>query len=104
MIQNGGRIEPYKRRRLTKNKIKLGEYKKAFIETYNDLTLYLRIHSITAKIEEKIDIDEKQLKILTRLKVGLSLLHLQYEFGTSIFSTIDINKVTSVKTDESKET
>lgn len=88
------RVAPYKANRpLTSNLELREEYRVELVKTYNELLTSLK--AVTdVSLEDKIDIQNRIVGHLAKLKEVFGILKLDYPFEKSIHASIDIEKVT----------
>lgn len=90
------RITPYKSSRpLTENLQLRTEYKECIVRTYNDIVSYSYSSVSELSSQEKSDIQNRLVGLLSKLKECFNILKLNYEFDEYI-RAIDIDKVTEV--------
>lgn len=88
------RVEPYKTRRiLTSDNDLKKEYKEKLIEAYNEIINTISPTFNEHQLEEKLDIQNKIVGHLSKLKQAFSILKLEYSFSKNIFDTIDKTQV-----------
>lgn len=88
------RVAPYKANRpLTSNLELREEYRVELVKTYNELLTSLK--AVTdVSLEDKIDIQNRIVGHLAKLKEAFGILKLDYPFEKSIHALIDIENVT----------
>lgn len=93
------RVEVYKSRPLTENLPLRDEYKKALVETYNNLVDFLTDSISGLQLEESLIIRSKAAANLQRLKNLFAILQLNYPFEKDNLQHIDINNITQSQSD-----
>lgn len=100
------RVECYTRRKLTAN-IKLREeYRSELTRTYNEVTLFLHEIYLNASLETKIEIQNRQFELKTKLKRAFEVIRVSYNFTKQAFELIELNKIkenldeSEIETDE----
>lgn len=88
------RVEVYKNRELTKKESKKLDYKNSLVRTYNNLLYYLNSFTDKGSNNDQIEIQNRIVTILGRLKGCFQLLKLDYPYDTNIQALIDINNLT----------
>lgn len=88
------RVRCYRtRRKLTSNVTLRLEYRTELTRTYNAVTRFLHRNHLDGTFNEKIECQNRQIKLKNKLKEAFEILKVYYEFESLSFSLVDINKV-----------
>lgn len=88
------KIEPYSRRKLTKNESLRISYRTELTRTFNDSVAYLRLaYRRTSDPVEKYQLIEKTKYFREKAIKSFELLHLKYTLASDAFSFINLNEL-----------